>query len=241
MRNYLFVFIAVLLIASCQSERAKVYYDTDPNNREIKIIEVLQTSSYTYLKVTETQTEYWMAVASIDASKGDVLYFTSAMEMDDFYSKDLDRTFDKILFVSDISRSPIPLGTKQSATEATHSPHGEMKPVATKKDINIQPTEGSITIAELFANKHVHVNQVVKVVGEVTRYNPQIMSRNWVHLQDGTDDNGNYDLTVTTLDQVKVGDKVIIEGKVTLDKDFGAGYYYTLIVEDANVNKLVAQ
>jgi hypothetical protein len=163
------------------------------------------------------------------------------MEMDYFYSKDLDRTFDKIYFVGDLSRNPIPLRAHQDPMGSVESPGSDMRPAPNRMDLNIEPREGSITIAELFANKLKYANEVVKVTGEVTRYNPGIMSRNWVHIQDGTKNDGDFDLTVTTLDHVKVGDVVIIEGRVALDKDFGAGYFYSLIVENANVNKVVMQ
>ena len=63
------------------------------------------------------------------------------------------------------------------------------------------------------------------------------MNKNWVHLQDGTKDGTNFDLTITTLDSVKAGDIVVFEGKVTLDKDFGAGYFYEVILEDAKLTK----
>ena len=32
----------------------------------------------------------------------------------------------------------------------------------------------------------------------------------------------------------KVGDVVTVEGKVTLDKDFGHGYFYEIIIEEAD-------
>ena len=45
---------------------------------------------------------------------------------------------------------------------------------------------------------------------------------------------GNFDLTVTTQDVVLLGDTVTFEGTLKLDKDFGAGYLYPVIIEDAN-------
>jgi len=59
------------------------------------------------------------------------------------------------------------------------------------------------------------------------------MDRNWVHLKDGTSSGGKSDLTFTTIDTVKVGDVVTMEGTVTLDKEYGAGYVYELVVESA--------
>jgi hypothetical protein len=69
------------------------------------------------------------------------------------------------------------------------------------------------------------------------KFSGGIMNRNWVHIQDGTKDNGKFDLTVTTQDSVKVGDVVIFEGKIALNKDIGAGYFYEILMEDAKMRK----
>jgi hypothetical protein len=61
------------------------------------------------------------------------------------------------------------------------------------------------------------------------------MGVNWIHIQDGTGDSGANDLTVTTLDSAKIGDVVLVKGTAATDKDFGAGYKYDLIVEEATV------
>jgi aspartyl/asparaginyl-tRNA synthetase len=61
------------------------------------------------------------------------------------------------------------------------------------------------------------------------------MNRNWVHIQDGTKENDKYDLTVTTLDSTTVGKVVVVEGTVAVNKDFGAGYFYEVIVENAKL------
>ena len=59
------------------------------------------------------------------------------------------------------------------------------------------------------------------------------MGNNWVHLQDGTSEGNYFDVTITTKDVVQVGDVVVFSGKGTLNKDFGAGYKYDLIIEEA--------
>ena len=78
-------------------------------------------------------------------------------------------------------------------------------------------------------------NKTVRIKGKVVKYNPAIMNVNWLHIQDGTDFNGEFDLTVTTKAEVNVNDIVIIEGTVALNKDFGAGYTYAIIVENASI------
>ena len=61
------------------------------------------------------------------------------------------------------------------------------------------------------------------------------MNVNWLHMQDGTEFNGEFDLTVTTAATAQIGDVVTLKGTVTLNKDFGAGYFYTIIIENATL------
>lgn len=91
------------------------------------------------------------------------------------------------------------------------------------------------TVAEVYAGQNDLLGTVVKVRGRVVKFNSQIMDRNWVHLQDGTGSAGTNDLTVTTADSAKVGDIVLVSGKVSQNRDFGGGYRYALILEDAQV------
>ncbi len=104
-----------------------------------------------------------------------------------------------------------------------------------KSNSIISQAEGGITIAELLANKDKYANKVVKIRGEVKKYNSKIMGKNWIHIQDGTGNPGENDLTITSAMEVKVGDIVIMEGKIILDKDFGSGYFYKIIMEEGKV------
>jgi hypothetical protein len=71
--------------------------------------------------------------------------------------------------------------------------------------------------------------------GKVTKFNQGIMDRNWIHIQDGTSNEKNVDITITTNDVVKLGDVITVKGTITLAKDFGAGYFYEVIMEEASV------
>ncbi len=103
------------------------------------------------------------------------------------------------------------------------------------KKTNINQTDGTITLAELFANKDTYANKTIKIRGEVKKYNSKIMGKNWIHIQDGTEYLGENDLTITSQMEVKTGDVVTIEGKITLDKDFGSGYFYKIIMEEGKI------
>ena len=112
------------------------------------------------------------------------------------------------------------------------------QPAIVKEGIKVEPAEGGITIADLYSKKDSYAGKTVKIRGEVVKYNAEIMGKNWIHLQDGTNSNGSFDIAVTTSDVAKVGDVVTVEGSVTLKKDFGAGYFYEVIIENG---KLIPQ
>jgi hypothetical protein len=231
--------IVSLFLFACQGNSGNATSESEPGNQKVKVLDVVQTSAYTYLYVNNNTADYWIAVRSMEAREGEEYYIAGLLEMENFYSKELDRNFEKIWFVSEISKNPISLRNSGSEMGAPMSDQKDKAAKDTKIDINLPSHEGSVKIAELYANREKYGSKDVKLVGEVTRFNSGILSRNWVHIQDGSEHNGNFDLTATTSDFVNVGDQVIVEGKLTLDKDFGSGYFYSLIIEDAKVNKLV--
>lgn len=95
------------------------------------------------------------------------------------------------------------------------------------------------SVADLYRDKAALSGKRVGLQGEVVKVNNGIMRRNFVHVQDGSGDaaDGTNDLIVTTRDNVVVGDRVNVEGIVVLDRDFGYGYHYPLLVEEASVTK----
>ena len=90
------------------------------------------------------------------------------------------------------------------------------------------------TVAELWVEKDKLKDAPVTVRGKVVKFLPGIMGKNWLHLRDGS---GDQDITVTTDDVVAVGDVILVSGTVRIDKDFGAGYRYPVIVEEAKVSR----
>jgi hypothetical protein len=202
------------------------------NTHTVVVQEVIQATSYTYLRVKDADKDFWIAINKRRVEPGATISFTGGLLMKNFESKDLQRTFETIYFVNRIT------GDESSTTQQTMSMPHQGKPELDKKDVSIEPVEGGITIGQLFADRDSYAGKTVLVKGVVTKVNRAIMDKNWVHLQDGTSDANNFDITITTTDDVKVGDVATFEGKITLKKDFGAGYYYEVIVEEA---KLQAQ
>ena len=82
-------------------------------------------------------------------------------------------------------------------------------------------------------------DKTVQVRGKVVKFTEAVMGKNWIHLRDGSGSAADKtdDLLVTTKDQAKVGDVVLVKGMVRTDKDFGSGYSYKVLVEDASLQK----
>jgi uncharacterized protein YbbK (DUF523 family) len=91
--------------------------------------------------------------------------------------------------------------------------------------------ESVVSIADIVSNASRFAGKKVKVQGEVMKVNDAIMDRNWIHLEDGSAD--DYDFVITSNVSVSVGQKVVFEGLISTDRDFGAGYTYALLMEDA--------
>lgn len=204
---------------------------TNSKLNEIVVQEVLQAKNYTYIRATENDKEIWMATLKVDIEIGKKYYYDRAMEMKDFKSKDLDRTFESVYFLEGLFENPSDF-TVAGAKAPMDEVHGA-KPESGKKNINIAEEEGVTPIGTLFEKKEDLASKKVVVKGVVTKYNPNIMDRNWVHIQDGSGGEKSFDLTITTMDEVKLGAIVKFEGTVTINKDFGHGYKYDLILEDA--------
>ena len=159
--------------------------------------------------------------------------------MPDFKSTELKRTFESVLFLSAVTNAD-EIDPEKGLVDP-NAPKEDVKPAKqatlNKLELNIEGVEGSVRIAELFENKKDYAGKKIKVKGEVTKFSAAIMGKNWVHFQDGTEFEGAYDLMITCQEQVSVGDVVVFEGVITLDKDFGAGYFYKVIMEEAVVVK----
>ncbi|MCX6259171.1 MAG: GW dipeptide domain-containing protein [Bacteroidia bacterium] len=199
--------------------------------------EVIQASSYTYLRVKEGKVDFWIATVKDDVSIGDKYSFGEALEMTNFKSKELDRTFPVIYFISE-NRGQSAGQQNSMAAPVTMAPTTMGRPkVELKTDVVIQQSRGGISIAELYKNRSNYANKKVRVKGKVVKVNNEVMNKNWVHIQDGTNDSGNFDLTVTTLESAKIDDIVEFEGTIVLNKDFGAGYVYEMILEGGIIRK----
>jgi hypothetical protein len=162
--------------------------------------------------------------------------------MENFNSPSLNRTFEVIYFsdtFQNLSAKSVPAADPATAMPAGH-PMTTGAPVAAETmvvDSAIEAVEEGKDIAWVYANKDSLAGQPVSLRGKVVKFNANILGTNWLHIQDGSGStaDASNDLTVTSTAQAAVGDTVVVTGNVVLDKDFGSGYSYPVLVEDASL------
>ncbi len=197
----------------------------------VKVKAVEQVPSYTYLMVKGKGPAYWVVITSSDIAVGESITYQGGNLMENFYSKELDRTFEKVLFLDGLEGSqPSPMGGMAGTTQGSEVKTDRLK-------TSIEAEEGTVSIAELYADPAAYEGKTIRVKGEVAKFNPNIMERNWIHLQDGTDFEGKYDLTITSQEGFVVGQVLTVEGIFALNRDFGYGYSYEILLEKATVAK----
>lgn len=207
------------------------------------VAETMNAGGYTYINLKTANGSEWVAVPQATIKKGANVSIAVQMTMEKFESKTLKRTFDHILFGTvvngEIAAAPASAMPTMPAMPPGHPPMTSASSASSADDANVPRAEGGKTVSEVWAGKSSLKDTQVVVRGKVVKFLPAIMGKNWLHLRDGSGSgkNGDNDLTVTTSDAAKVGDVITIKGTVHTDKDFGAGYSYVVIVEDASIVK----
>lgn len=224
-----------------------------------KIAEAFNAAGYTYLRLQTANGEEWAAVPESATRTGQNVTVNVQMVAEKFESKTLNRKFDKIYFGNiegagpaptapgaiAMSTQPMPPNHPQvggspmgGGASAMGSPEQHMR-APEVGDVKVPKAEGGKTVAEIWAGKDGLKDREVVVRGKVVKFLAGIMGKNWLHLRDGSGskEKGDDDITVTTNEMAAVGDVVTVKGKVSTDKDFGAGYRYGAIIEDAKLSK----
>lgn len=191
------------------------------------VVDTLNGGGYTYLQIQDAKKTYWIAVEGVKIDKGTEVRFTEELRSKNFESKSLNRTFDEIVFASNLQYRTKALAENNLAiiTElVAESPYKQ---------------NDTITVAQAFSDR-VNLNgKNIKIRGKVVKVSANIMAKSWIHIQDGTGIEGEVGRIVFTSadDTAKVGDIVTAQGTVSTDKNFGSGYIYKIIVENANFKK----
>jgi hypothetical protein len=244
MKKITSVFAALAFVAAWAGNHALAGQDGFSG----KVTETMEAGGYTYVLVDTGSNQLWAAAARFPVKKGDSVEVPDSMPMSNFQSKSLNRTFPVIYFAGSIavngaksSGAPLPAdhppvvaAAAAGQLPAGHPPTSSASPP--KVDFTgLKPAKDGKTVADIYAGSAKLEGKSVKVRGKVVKYNANILGKNWLHLQDGTGTAGSNDILVTTTDPAKRGDTVLVTGKVARNKDFGSGYKYDLLIEEAKV------
>ena len=201
----------------------------------------MDAAGYTYVLVDTGDQQVWAAGPKTAVKVGEDVNLKGGVAMQDFRSQVLDRTFDVIYFVGSLKARGAGAPAQQGAGLQQAIPGHDTASVTptpeTAVDLSdIQRVSGGKTVSELFSGKEELTDTEVSVRGRVVKYNAGIMGRNWIHIQDGSGAEGSNDLTVTTADTAQLGDLVVIRGTLKTNQDFGHGYSYDVLIENARVS-----
>ncbi|MCX7770347.1 MAG: hypothetical protein N2202_04600 [Proteobacteria bacterium] len=184
------------------------------SNHKGKVLETFQVENYTYVKINENSKDVWIAIPKLDVKVDDTIETSEGIIMKDFRSTSLKRTFPEIIF----------------ATKATIIESKNGKNATTTNKI-----PGIFNVSKVIEHSSDLKGKTISFKGKITKFTPNIMNKNWLHLSDPN--NEKTDIVVTTNENVNVGDIVTMEGTLETNKDLGAGYYFKVIIEDAKLVK----
>ena len=212
-----------------------------------EVLEVINVANFTYLRLKTGNGETWAAIVQSQVQQGATVAIENAIVMNNFESKALKRTFPSILFGTlagaDATSSATPSASTSTGASGSHvmgmSSSLMPKKMESTGDVRVKKASGenAKTVAEIMTKGAELKDKTVLVRGKVVKYNEGIMGKNWIHLRDGTGsvENETNDILVTTANSAKLGDIVTAKGVVHADKDFGAGYVYKVLIEEATL------
>ncbi len=187
---------------------------------------------YTYVQLEFDGEKVWYAVPSVELAVGDQVAAPAGMAIKNFHSQTLDRDFEVVYFAAGFNTTPA-AAPKTGALPAGHPPIDGS--AALSYDFSkIARPEGAKTVAEIHANPASLAGKQVIARGVAVKVTNHIMGKNWIHLRDGTGDAASNDLTVTTTNAVELGATITATGVLATNLDFGHGYQYAILLQDAS-------
>jgi hypothetical protein len=208
-----------------------------------KIVEIINSSGYTYLLLLDADGfKDWVAIPELYVNVGDEVELQPGVQMGEFKSKPLNKTFDRILFSSGPTEKyneKRKLSAHKGADMSEPAPGSKKKEGKIVEGLKVKKATGAnaYTIDEIFAKRDELQDKTISVSGQVVKVSTGIMGRNWVHIKDGSGENGANKLVVTTKDSADIGEVVTFTGDFHNNVDFGGGYQYAVILENASIKK----
>jgi len=197
------------------------------------VVTTMDAGRYTYIEFDTGDEKVWAAVPLQEVKVGSTVHLRGEMPMRDFNSPTLGRRFDLIYFTASVAVTSGEAADSMGVT--SKCPPGTQDPAGIDFS-GIPRAEPGKTVGELFEQREQLAGQQVAVRGKVVKCLSGIMGKNWMRVRDGTAGPGGADeLTVTSQEAVGVGSTLVVRGTVVVDKDYGHGYAYDLLLEDATI------
>lgn len=188
--------------------------------------------NYVYIQTDGKDKEEWLATTKLPVKAGDTVEYVYGQVMSNFPSKALDKTFDRILFVSHLRVVGGESTSPEAFTDNSPAPHPKIVSVS---EGEVAKLDGGKTVAEVLQDADKLEGQTVRMRAKVTKISRKIMGKNWVTVKDGSGDAPNDKLIVTTQQDAEPGDVVIVEGTARTHVDLGSGYSYPILLEQAKL------
>lgn len=233
------ILLTVLLTAmfgiSCNSMADKKEVSKKTITGDGVVVSTVNGAGYTFVELKADKGNFWAATKETPIKVGDVITLKNPMLMKNFESKSLSKTFNEIYFAEGF----IVNGKGNQTKEKMTSPHDSMdmgegnEHMGDTEQVDVSKVlkaENGVTVNEILSNPANFKDKEVTLNVIVTKYLPQIMGKNWLHLKDAS--SKDVHIAATTAEEFNKGDIVLIKGTVILDKDFGAGYKYEVLLEN---------
>lgn len=208
-----------------------------------KVLETMNSGGYSYVRIQKKNSDkVWVAIPESPVKVGTQMSFQPGMEMTNFESKSLKRTFDSVIFSGGVIGAPA-ASAAASDPKAEQSTSPGSKGAAAAKEAKISVTKATgpnaTTVEAAHTNSAKLDKKKVVIKGKVVKVSAGIMGKNWIHIQDGTGKQakGTHNLVCTSSEMANVGDVITVSGTLAKDRDFGSGYRYDAIVENATFKK----
>lgn len=205
-----------------------------------KVLETMNANNYTYLLLDVDGRKDWVAVPQMYVEVGEKVELNPGVQMGEWKSKTLNKTFEAIIFSSGPTKKFIEtrkINAHKGADMSVAAPGNKKSEDKIIEGVKVEKAKGenAYDLAEILAKSAELQDKIISVRGQVVKVSTGIMGRNWIHIKDGTGEKGANKLVVTSKDEPKIGDVVTCTGVFHNNVDFGGGYQYAIIMENAVV------
>jgi len=233
MKNWYFAVAMMFLVGAASAADKPVAASTASVTG--KVLKVKDGGGFTYLRLTTKDGETWAAIAKTPVKVGSEVTIENVTIMENFESKTLKQTFDRIVFGSLVAGG----ATGAAPAGDMAALHAGVPSSSDSAYVKVAKATGpnARTVAEITTRSTELKDKTVVVRGKVVKFTPGVLGKNWIHLRDGSGStsDGTNDVVVTTSDEAKIGDIVLVKGIVHIDRDLGSGYSFKVLIDDATL------